>query len=230
MKSERRHELQENTLGLEIQKTVEFFKAKGNYIAGAVLVAVLIVMVVVYVRGKAEDRAAELQMQYESRNSAGMTPQAQVELLESLSAQRDDKGVAALATVDLGDLFARRMLAAGPTADPAQWKELGDKSEGYYRTAIASFGDERLAAAKAHLGLARLLESRRDFEAARAEYETVKAMTDLEGQPVVFQALRGLAQLDELSAPVQMATTAPAVKAEEAPSEQAPQAPVGAGE
>jgi len=221
MKSERRHELQENALGSELARTWAFIKAKGNFIAAMVLVAALIVMVAVYVRGKGQQRITELQMQYERRNAVSLTPQEQVELLEVLAAQRDDNRIAALATVDLGDLYARRMISAGPTKDSAQWQESGERAGAYYQQVVASFPDERLALAKAHLGLARLAESRGELEAARGEYNTVLDMKDLTGQPVMLQAMRGEQQLNTLSETVKMATTAPAAdEAEEpAPSE-----------
>ena len=211
MKSQRRHELHENALAAEFAKVSEFFRRHGTKMTWGVLIVVLILFVVVYARSKSRQTAGRLQGQFDkAMTDPKLSGDERVSLLESLAAQRDDQTKAALAMVELGDEYARRMTAAGPTNDPADWKRLADRAAAYYRRVVNEYGDERLAAGRAHLGLAKLAESQRDIDVARNEYQAVLRYTELAGHPVVLLAEKGLQDLTLLAAPVEMASTAPA--------------------
>jgi len=214
MKSQRRHELQENTLIAELGKMVDVLRKRGNLVGWGVLIAALIAMIAVFAWKKSRQGDIELQRKFDRVMplKSALSAEERLEGLKELAEQDDDEVKAALATVELGDVYARRMVVAGPNADPAQWKRLADQAAGYYREAINRFGEQDLPLAKAHLGLAKLAESQQDFETAKAEYQAVLKLTALTGQPVMQQAERGMQQLETLSSPVQMATTAPATR------------------
>jgi len=210
MKAKRRHELHENVLGAELTQVIDFFRRRGALIAWGLLIAALIVLVVFYARDKSRKKAFERRSQLDKAlMDANLTPTERIGILKDLSAKNDL--IAARATLALGDMFARRMAVTGPDADPAAWRTLGDQAAAYYRDAIARFGEMKVQVAKAHLGLAVLAENRRDFEAARSEYEIVANDEGLAGQPVAELAREGLAGLKLLAeGEVRMATTAPA--------------------
>ena len=219
MKAKRRHELQENVLSSELAQVVGFFKKRGSAIAWGVLIAALIVFVIVYVRGKSQKKAARLQQDFDTAMTAAtLTPEARKDILRSLAEQNDDERIAALSVVRLGDIYLAEMTVAGPTTDPVEWKRLGDEAGRWYRVAIDSFGDETLPVAKAHFGLGKLAENRRDFETARVEYQAAIRITELSGQDVVKRASWSMQRLELLGKPVAMATTAPAPKAEAQPA------------
>jgi hypothetical protein len=147
-----------------------------------------------------------------------LTPQARKDLLKSLAEQDDEERIAAMSAVKLGDIYIAEMTVAGPTVDPLKWKQLGDEAGRWYRVATDSFGDEKLAAAKAHFGLGKLAENRGDFETARVEYQAVLRIAELSGQDVLKRAERSMSRLELLGTPVMMATTAPALKSETQPT------------
>ena len=118
--------------------------------------------------------------------------------------------IAALACLAVGDANASRLMTEGSSTPAAERKAYGDQAETYYRKATAGFADRPEIVGRAHLGLARLAETRRDFDAARAEYQAVLAAQELKAGPLAAAAAEGLKTLDELSLPVAMATTAPA--------------------
>jgi len=224
MKTQRRHELHENVLGNELRQVAEFIKKHGNAIAWGVLIIALIVFVIVYARSRAQQKTARLHLQYDQATTdPTLTPDDRVRLLEELLHQDDEEAIAAMVAIDLGDEFARRMILAGPEEDPAEWKRLSEKAAGYYWQVLDRFADQRAAIAKAHLGLAKLAETRRDFDTARTEYQTILKMVDLTGQPVLQQAEEDLKKLDLLVESVRMATTAPTQPAEEPAEEPAEQ-------
>ena len=90
-----------------------------------------------------------------------------------------------------------------------------DQAKTYYQRALQRFGDRATVVGRAHIGLARLAESMRDFATARSEYEAVRSRKDLAATDAGILADKALADLERVSRPVQMATTAPAPKEEE---------------
>ncbi len=221
MKSQRRHELQENVLSAEITQVVNFLRKRGGAIAWGVLIAALIFFVIVYARSRSQQKTARLQADFERATVDPNLPSDQrVRLLEELSEQDDDERLAALATLELGIDCAARMNAAGPATDPVEWKGLADRAAVYYRKVISEFADRKLAVAKAHLGLGKLAESRGDFEAASAEYQAVLRISELSSHPIAMQTGASLRQLGMLARPVQMATTAPTTQPASQPATQ----------
>ena len=219
MKAKRRHELQENVLSSELAQIVAFFRKRGSAIAWGVLIAALIVFVIVYARGRFREKAIRLQQDFDAAMSnPTLTPQARKDLLKSLAEQDDEEWIAALSAVKLGDMYISEMTVAGPTVDPLKWKQLGDEAGRWYRMATDSFGDEKLAVAKAHFGLGKLAENRGDFETARVEYQAALRITELTGQDVIKRAGRSMGRLELLGTPVMMATTSPAPKSETQPT------------
>ncbi len=213
MKAKRRHDLQENVLSGEILHIVEFFKARGVTIAWGMLVIAVIVIVVLYVRGRSQETAVELQRDFDRATmDASISSNDRIRLLRTLAQQDDNSRIAALSAVKLGDIYAAQMTAIGPYADPAEYKSLSGESARWYRRVIDNFSEEQLALGNAHFALGRLAENRGDFETARAEYQKILRVQELTGYPVFNRASISMKKLDRLIEPVRMATTAPATQ------------------
>jgi len=211
MKSQRRHELQENVLGSELAQIANFFKEKGTAIVVGLLAVAVIAAIVAYAYGSIRDKQIKLRNDFDqAMKDRSISPEQRVATLERLSGQDDNKRIAAESLVALGDEYSRRMLVAGPTADAVQWKGFADLAEGYYRRAVETYPDQQAIVGRARFGMAKLAEGREDFETARGEYRAVLDMSGLEGYPVHAMASRALADLEDLTAPAPMATTAPA--------------------
>jgi len=200
-------------LDAELGRVVSFLKTKGNYILWAAVVAALIAAIVMYVGRRYRDTRERLQAQYDqlmlSQGDPTVRPDDVLQGMKDLAAQYDDKRIGALASVHVGDLYAARATTA---ATEAERKSLQDQAAAYYARAAEAFPDQPMGIAKAHLGLAKLAEDRRDFKVAEAQYRAVLAMTDLAGYPVTAAAEQALKDLPALKEPVPMAATAPSTQ------------------
>ncbi len=218
MKARRRHELQENVLSGELGKVVAFFRKYSTYIVWGVAIAAFVLLVTTYSMSKSRERHRSIHARY-NRATTDQTIKLDERLkdLEALSEQDTDSGIAALACVAVGDHSAARLATAAVLTTAADRKRYRDQAETYYRKAIGGFADRPVIVGRAHLGLAIMAETRRDFDAAEAEYRAVLAIRDLQAGPLADAAAKGLETLDELRTPVAMATTAPAPRKKEEP-------------
>lgn len=211
MKSRRRHELQDNVLRKELGMAVEFFRKYGTYIVWGGVVAALVLLVATYSVSKSRDRRRKIHATYErAMTDRTLTIDERLSDLKALAEQDTNRDIAALACLRVGDQSASLLVTAGSSTLRIERKGYRDQAETYYRKAIAGFGDRPVIVGRAHLGLALLAESWRDFDTAEAEYQMVLAAPELRGGPLAAAATKGLETLDELRLPVVMATTAPA--------------------
>jgi hypothetical protein len=224
MKSQRRHELQQNVLNAELARSVEFFKKWKTVIMWTVVLALMVVLAVLYTVRHYQSKRLEAQAQYDRliRNPQGGAEEFVHEM--STLAAGDDRTLAALANLQLGEHYLRRFLLAS-AASGGEQNALAEQATAYYRRVIADFKDQRVALGWAHIGLAHLAESRHDPSEAAKEYQAVLSMTDLAGQPVVLQADQGSRNLEFIKTPVRMATTtsAPASSPAEKTTAKVPQ-------
>jgi len=216
MKTRRRHELKQNVLDAELGRFVSFFKRHGSRIMWAALIASLLVLGSVYAYRQYRLRRQRPQTQYDALKLRATDPKAAPgELLDGFTALTEQDGnerIAALACVEVGDIYAARALLGGSKLPSAERESLSRLADEYYRRAVDKFPAERLAVARAHFGLAKLAESRRDWDAARAEYETIGRMRDVAGYAVAQLAEQALSDIDNLTEPVKLATTRPATQ------------------
>lgn len=218
MKSRRRHELQDNVLRKELSKAVEFFREYGTYLVWGGVVVALVLLVTMYSISKSRQRRRDIHIRYEeAMTNRTITVDVRLKDLKALADQDTNRDIAADACLAVGDLSAARLARAGSSTLKIERKGYGDEAETYYRKAIAGFGDRPAIVGRAHLGLARLAESRRDFDTAEAEYQVVLAAPQLKGGPLADAATKSLETLDELRLRVAMATTAPAPRIEKNP-------------
>ncbi len=207
MKAQRRHELHRNELYAELAKVAGFVKRWRTYVVWGLTLAVLVVLVAVYVMRSAESKRQSLQITYDRLTmDPDITPQGFLTGMKTLSTC-DDKRIAAMATVQIGNHYYWRFMAAGGVPVSPAARDMADQAAVYYRRAIRDFPEQRATAAQARVGLAKLAESAGDFAAAEAEYKAVTESHELMGLPVVAQARQALDNLESLKAPVRMATT-----------------------
>jgi len=222
MKAKRRHELHQNALDAELHKIINFFKRYGTWIGWGALIVALVVLIVVYLAGQREQRDFQLRQDLNAALSENpdVTPEDRLARLDALAAQTDSKPIAVEALMAMGDTCAGEasLAEAGTKRD----SYIDRASEAYSRV-VAEFAEEPVFVAKAHVGLAKLAETRRDFQTARAEYNAALAIPAVQGLPVQTVARQSLGQLSSLERPVPMATTLPTQPAEDVPAE--PQGP-----
>lgn len=201
MKSERRHELQHNTLDTELTAIAGFLRNQWQkLLLGLAIIALVGVAINFYVSGRSTE-LANIESQYADVKARLRPYDAEerdsvIGKLKVLAIQTRVPRIAALACIDIANVHA----AAGEDDHLAQAAE-------YYNRVITDFADNKTAVAKAHLGLARLAESAGKFDEAREHYQAVK---DAPGQPVTALAEAGSAGLTALGAKVRLASTRPA--------------------
>lgn len=209
MKSQRRHELKQNVLDTELGQVINFLKRRATILTWGLLVVALIALLVVYVRNKQRTEHQELVSKYEQlKIGLNVKPDQRLEGLKDLAKQGDNPRIAALANLAQADEYAHRYILGGSKLSDRQQREYGNKADLLYRRVI-NLKNMPWAAARGHMGFAKLCESRREFIAARSSYQAILRMGDEAGQ-MREVAEESLANLDRLKAPVPMATTRPA--------------------
>lgn len=218
MKSQRRHELEQNTLDAELAATWAFLKKHGNRILTVVLVVLAVVVGWVYWNRRAEAARIETRMQYdrllaESR-SGSADEEAVLAGFRGLAAQDDVDWIAANALLQLARMNATRALVL-PEADAGQIARQQARDD--YQQVVRRFEDSLpLAAATARVGLGKLAEGQGEFEDAREYYKLVAENPDLDGYPVAELARQALSRSSRFGTKVLLPTTQPAwVDAEE---------------
>ena len=219
MKSERRHELEHNTLDTELSKMVTFFKSHGVKLIYGVLIVVLAIVGFRYYQNQHITKSLNYQTRYEQLVGKSMDPATnQQELIsgfEELAEQTTTPYLAANSLLQMGKLFVIQSILSAP----GEGVEAAKKAAVKYQRVISEHTDLSEQMASARMGLAVLAENRGDFPAARKEYETILAMNGLSGYPVLAQATAALDGLNKWTRPATLAPTLPAwIKPDPAPA------------
>jgi len=225
MKSRRRHELKENVLSHKLSEAVGFFRRYGTRLAWGALIVAIVALVAVYAINRRKQKRAELWAEYYSLISSIEKNEDWFVRARNLAEQDSEDRVAALACVALGDTYSAA--AAGLMDDVPLGQPPAGLAEEYYRRVLQQFSERRVAVGSARLGLARLAETKGDFEAARREYDAILGMGELAGQPVVVLAGSGRKRLERLQTPVIMATRKPTTQPASRPATQPGESPAG---
>ncbi len=200
MKSERRHELQHNTLDTELHKTVDFLKRHLNSILWLIVVVAAGFLVGKFVSNKLTQHRLGPRVQYaEAMGDQALLTEERLERLAALAEQDTDLRVAALALLSRADLQVASAMLGMDRPDAMYQGAQAD-----YQKALDRFSDEPILAARAHVGLAVLAENRGEYELARSHYEAVLAIDGAAGTPASAIAMRNKDSLPELVRPVAM--------------------------
>lgn len=211
MKAERRHELQQNVLRLEIRKVSSFIKAKSNIIAWALLgVAVLVLAGVLWHRHTLRIDA-ELAQEFEQlvlrQHEPSLDPAERLGLLQSLAGRDDDDFRRSMTTAQMGNVCLE---AAILSRNPDQRQKYYADAKGYYNDVVNKYPKQPMSVAKAHMGLGALAESQGAFDEARKQYQAVIGISGLTKYPVAAFAKAAEVSLERIKEqPVRMATTMP---------------------
>ncbi len=200
MDSQHRHELQQNDLEHFITHLGEWWTKHGARFSTTVLIIVGTLAAVRLVRGYSENsRQNQLKAVAESRDPFSY---------ENAAKAVSPTGLKATATLRAADL--RLVAATNPAA--ANPKEDVDKAEAGYRQVLALAGVHDLFKLNAHLGLAAVEESRRDWPKAAAAYDAAIQLAG-DRHPAIAQSAKGRkAALDKLRTPVSFASEEDAVR------------------
>jgi tetratricopeptide (TPR) repeat protein len=211
MKSERRHELQENILSHGLAQTVDFCRRNANALSwGALGVAVLVLLAALWYRYSSGQNE---KLQYEFSTlvlmpQQEMKPEERLDKLKDLAKRDSNEQRLAAVTYEIGREYAFRALVA-PEIDR---KALSDQASSYFTQVIQKYAKENLLVAKAHLGLAKLAETQGDFNTAQAQYQAVLNMASVSDYPVAVLAKEAREAMEQFRQPIVFATTAPSTQ------------------
>jgi len=227
MKSQRRHELQQNVLDAELGALIGFFKKRGTYILWGVLLVLLVTVVFMVVQRRKRAGLYDLRSRYEQlRQSDKVKPDARLQGLTELAVQDDDPRTAAMAMLDLAAEYSARFVQSDSKVSEQQKRQYAAEAENWYRKLINRFSKLPWALARGHLGFGKLAESRGEYAAAESSYQSILQMGDDAG-PLRAEAEQRLKNLEIYRAemPIRMATTLPATQPATRPAASQPATP-----
>ncbi|MCK5114683.1 MAG: tetratricopeptide repeat protein [Phycisphaerae bacterium] len=213
MKSERRHELEHNTLDAEISKTVTFFKRHLNKILTIILVVLVLVVGWMWWDRTQAKKAWEEQSQYDQLcnqiGATNATPEKNDKLIKGfleLSRNSSSSEIAANSLLQIATLYSLQGLNANDsdTQDKAY-----KKAESYYKQIVSEYDELPFIVAAAKIGLGKLAETRKDIPEAKKQYQAAADTPGIKGYPVKKLADDSLLSLDDFDGNVKLASTLP---------------------
>lgn len=225
MKSERRHELQHNSLADELGQIRTFLQKHGTRISWALLLVAAAVLGWVLLNRRTESQHVELQMRYDQlKRQASFIEESNVEELVSgftgLAEQGSVDWIAADSLLELGRIHATRALQA---AEQVEVDAALARARQSYQQVIGRFDDLPVMKAAARVGLGKVAESQGKLDEARTLYQAVLDEAQLEGYPVFSHARQALATLNTYQEQsIALASNRPAWMVEEIAAENQP--------
>lgn len=206
MKAGRRHELHQNELAQWLGRVADWSKKHVNHITAIVLGLAVVFVAWMWISKHLSSRQDEVFHNY-TESWMVESPEDRIKLLEKVADQDRNKFLAALANIELGDQYARNLTLAGKV-DSGQNKDSLGKATAYYKTVVDKYGDQKPMVAMAYVGLGELAEDAAKWDEAKALYEKAQS-TAPDGYPVLYRAKVALIRLEQVRAPLAMATTMP---------------------
>ena len=241
MKSERRHELQTNSLAQALSHAPEFFRAHGSKVL-LVVIVILLASLLLYQRSRKGEEQLQvgwlnisnarsmlnvLSTSVDSRETPANLFQMRRQMVDNINGSLNsilassDRHIAAEAHLlrcylnwALANLPEIPQAATQPSLKlPGTSSEYLKLAEESYRRILSSYSDQTSSVVSAQLGLAAIAENRHDWDAATKIYQAIQ------GDPNILTAYKTLAErrleaLETIRQPVYLApTTLPATTA-----------------
>jgi predicted negative regulator of RcsB-dependent stress response len=225
MKSERRHELQQNSLAEELGQIQGFLQKHGTKLSWGLLIVAAVVLGVVMLNRRSQSQQVDTQMRYDQlkRQAIFIDEKNSPELIAGftgLAGQDTVRWIAADSLLELGRIHANTALQA---EEPAEVDSALARALQSYQQVLGRFEDLPAMAAAARVGLGKIAEGQGQLDKAREHYQAVVDSPQMEGYPVYYHARDALATLNGYQNPVALATTQPAWMQEQIAAENRPE-------
>lgn len=222
MKSERRHELEHNTLDTEISKTIGFLKKNLNRILTVVLVVLVVIVGWTWWNKNQAKKAWDSQRQYDQLygqinpdNPDAATRGKLINSFLRLSMESSSPRIAANSLLQTATLYSLEGLSSN---DGDAQKTAYAQAESYYKRIVSECGEFPFIVAGAKIGLGKLAETRNDIPEARRRYQSAIDTPGIDGYPVKTLAEAALQETDGFNGNVKLAKKLPAWAQAEGPS------------
>lgn len=176
MKSQRRHELQQNTLSVELSQVGQWVRRNGTKLALAALVVALLVLVGTYIYRSYRDAAIERTYLLYTWLSGSEPAELDDARKQELAQEDGLEGV--LATYLLG----RDRMAASfnemfkPDSDAEKVRQLRDEAQEYFQATLNQAEDHPVLAAQARYSLTVIYEDRGQYDKALEQCKALRSM------------------------------------------------------
>lgn len=192
MKSQRRHELQHNTLDAELHRMVSFFKTHGTKVAWGILLIAAVILAIVGYRRYSERNLIDIQNRYNqvlfALSQPGGEDQQILQELHDLAGQDTVEWVAVDAALRIGTIYAEKAIQADSDDQQTEYRQEAIRQ---FERVIEAFADSPVAVGRAKVALARLHEQE-DPDKAQEYYQSVESNEALNGYPVQLVARQSL--------------------------------------
>ncbi|UCG33404.1 MAG: hypothetical protein JSU68_01990 [Phycisphaerales bacterium] len=240
MKAQRRQELKTNELAETLRQAREFLEKYGTYVAGAVVVVVVILGALLWHRNS---QLAEHRRQWEDyynleRDAVQFvvaslqgTEVAGANDLEGLVSRYkarvsavSDPRVRLLLLEGLGDFcWAYAVNALGEGSDAATKARALEEATGAFEQITRDFSDDEWSVGKAMMALAVIAEEQGDFDRAQELYRRITSVPASEGTSLAELAEEALVRVDDLREPIVFAPAPPVPEKIQGPAVFGPQ-------
>lgn len=175
MKSERRHELQQNELAQRLQVWVETVKPYASWVVGGVIVGLLIALVITFQRGESQ---AERDANWNEFYTAEATND--VEMLKEIAARHAGKPLGEITSLTLADIHLRQGASQAQQNRGEAQKKFDEAISNYL--SVADSARDPMLKNRALFGQAQALEWKMQLDKAREVYEQVEGPLKLQAQ------------------------------------------------
>jgi len=215
MKSERRHELQQDELSVQIEKVSESVKQNAATIIGVVVAVVALLAAGAYFmnqRANAKDQAYATLF---TPNAENEDPAAQIAEFRQVAKENVTPAITVQAWMNIGDTAMQYIYRNRPeteAADPEKRTQMLKEADEAFNKVLSVAGDDLTAKGRAHIGLGLVAEARGEFDAARKHFEAVASGKQFELTGLKTQAQYRIDHIDNWKNPITFPE--PVVKAE----------------
>lgn len=199
MRSDRRHELQQNELSAQLERVSDTVKQNATLLTSVVVGAIVIVVAGVWFvnqRASAQSEAwSRLRPSAETTDTAALLAQYQAVANENVTPAITRSAYLQIGSTAMSELRRNRPQTEAP--NPERRAELREKAQKAFENVVANPGDDVTALGRALMGLGVLAEDAGKFDDARKFYEKVLAHDVLKTTPIGKEAAYRLNHMDE---------------------------------
>jgi len=205
MKSERRHELQQDELSVQIEKVSESVKQNAATIIGVVVAVVAILAAGAWFMNQRTTAKNEAYATLFTPTATNEDPAAQIAEYRQVAKDNVTPAITVQAWMNIGDtalqyIYRKRPETEAP--DPEKRAKMLTEAEEAFNKILGIAGNDLTAKGRAHIALGLIAEARGEFDAARKHYESVASGKQFELTGLQDQAQYRIDNMESWSEPI----------------------------
>jgi tetratricopeptide (TPR) repeat protein len=190
MKSQRRHELQQNTLSVELSQVGQWVRNNGTRLALGALVVALLVLVGTYIYRSYRDAAIERTYLLYTWLSGSEPAELDDARKQELAQEDGLEGVMATYLLGRDRMTASFQEMFKGDSDPEKVRQLRDEAQDYFQATLDQAGDHPVLAAQARYSLTVIYEDRGEYVKALEQCKALQQMDQVSSGYWMYQWAR----------------------------------------